>query len=91
MKRFINGLTYGFKRNLGKKDRLIRAIISVMVLTTWAFGWLTGIAGLVLGILALMVLATAFAARCGINYWLNINTMSSAEKKSLDLKSIDYE
>ena len=86
MKRFINGLTYGFKRNLGKKDKLIRAIISVMVLTTWAFGWLTGIAGLVLGILALMVLATAFAARCGIN-----NTMSSAEKKSLDLKSIDYE
>ena len=91
MKRFIKGLSYTFHPNLGRKDRLIRAVIAMMVLIAYTFDWLTGMVGIIISVLALMILATSLVARCGVTYWFNANTMTLEEKKSLELKGVDYE
>lgn len=91
MNRFIKGLSYTFNRNLGKMDRIIRAIIAVILISSWYSGFVSGILGIALVILALMILGTVATSRCGITYWLDANTMSQKEKKELDKKGISYE
>ncbi|WP_430905901.1 YgaP family membrane protein [Maribacter sp. 2-571] len=91
MNRFIKGLTYGFSRNLGKKDRIIRAIISMAIIASWYFGVISGVLGIVSGILAIMVLGTAATARCGINYMANISTVPKHEQEHLSKKGIKFE
>lgn len=91
MRRFIKGLSYSFNRNIGIEDRVIRMVIALAVLASWFFGVISGVVGVVLGIIALMILGTAAVARCGVTYWMNANTMSKAEKKKLDDKNICYE
>lgn len=91
MKRVLKGLSYTFNRNLGWQDRLIRALIAIAILASWYFGYLTGAIGTILGILALMILGTAAAARCSITYMVNGNTMSQSEKAKLKSKGIKYE
>ena len=91
MNRFIKGLSYGFSRNLGKKDRIIRTVIALAVLTSWAFGAISGTFGILLGLLAIMILGTAATARCGVNYWMNTSTVPEQEKIELDKKGITYE
>ena len=80
MNRFIKGLSYTFKRNIGIKNRVIRTVIAVAVLISWSFGEIGGVVGTVLGVLAIMILGTAAYARCGVTYWMNANTMSEKEK-----------
>lgn len=91
MNRFFKGLSYTFNRNIGKTDRIIRLVLAVIAIASWYFGLVTGLIGTILGIFALMILGTAATARCGVTYWLDINTMSSKEKKILDRKGILYE
>jgi len=91
MNRFLKGLSYGFSRNLGKKDRAIRMVIALVVLASWAFGAISGTVGIVLGVLAIMILGTAASARCGVTYWMNACTISEKEKTELDKKGITYE
>ncbi len=91
MNRFIKGLSYTFNRNLGKMDRIIRTIIAVIVISSWYFGFVSGIIGTTLAILALMILGTVATSRCGVTYWLDANTMSQKEKKEFDKKGISYE
>jgi hypothetical protein len=91
MKRILKGLSYTFRRNLGWQDRVIRAIIAIGVLVSWYFGVIAGTVGLILGILAIMILGTAAAARCSITYMADANTMTRSEKMKLDEKGINYE
>jgi len=91
MNRFIKGLFYTFNRNLGKKDRIIRAITAVIVISSWYFGYVSGIVGTAMVILALMILGTVVTSRCGVTYWIDANTMSQEEKKEFDKKGISYE
>lgn len=91
MKRFVRGLSYMFNRNIGIEDRVIRTVIAIAVLISWFFGLIAGVAGTILGVLAIMILGTAASARCGVTYWMNANTMREAEKKRLDDKNISYE
>lgn len=91
MNRFIKGLTYGFSRNLGKKDRIIRAIISISIIASWYLGAISGVLGIVLGVLAIMILGTAASARCSINYMANISTVSKNEQEELSNKGIKFE
>jgi len=91
MKRVFKGLSYTFGRNLGWQDRLIRVIVALAILASWYFGYITGAIGTILGVLALMILGTAAAARCSITYMANGNTMSEAEKAKLRAKGINYE
>ncbi len=91
MNRFLKGLSYGFSRNLGRNDRIIRTIIALAVLASWAFGAISGTIGIILGVLAIMILGTAASARCGVTYWMNACTISEKEKAQLDAKGIKYE
>lgn len=91
MNRFLKGLSYGFSRNLGKKDRIIRTVIALAVLASWAFGIVSGTIGIILGVLSLMILGTAASARCGVNYWMKNSTISEKERAELDNKGITYE
>lgn len=91
MKRVFKGLSYTFRRNLGWQDRLLRAVISIVVLASWYFGYVAGTIGIILGITAFMILGTAAVSRCSITYMVNANTMSKAEKARLDARGITYE
>lgn len=91
MNRFLKGLSYGFSRNLGKNDRIIRTVIALLVLASWAFGAISGTIGIILGVFAIMILGTAASARCGVTYWMNACTISENEKAQLDAKGIKYE
>ncbi len=91
MSRFLKGLSYGFGRNLGKNDRIVRTVIALSVLASWAFGAISGTIGIIFGILAIMILGTAASARCGINYWMNTSTIPEEERVELDKKGITYE
>ena len=91
MRRIIKGLSYAFYRNLGWKDRLARAISAFVIMALWLSGVITGVVGVTLGILALMILATAAISRCSITYMLKANTMSEQEKAKLAAKGIKYE
>ena len=91
MNRFIKGLSYTFKRNLGRTDRLIRTIAAVAALIAWYFGATSGIIGTVIAVFGFMILGTAATARCGVTYWMDANTMSDQEKKTLDAKGVQYE
>ena len=91
MRRFIKGLSYTFDRNIGKTDRAIRTLVAIGVLILWILGVIAGWAGTVLGIFSVMILGTAASARCGVTYWMNSNTMSNAEKRSLKDRNIRYE
>lgn len=91
MNRFFKGMTYAFKRNLGWKDRIIRAVCAFVVIGLWYFGTVTGVIGIVLAVLALMILGTAVSSRCPITYWSKANTMAETEKIKLESKGIEYE
>ena len=91
MNRFLKGLSYTFKRNIGWKDKVIRTVIAIGILAAWGFGNITGVIGTALGIFALMLLGTVATSRCGVTYWLDANTMSDKEKQKLDEKQVGYE
>lgn len=91
MNRFIKGLSYTFNRNLGKRDRIIRTIVAVLIIASWYNGLISGLIGAFLAILAIMILGTVASSRCGVTYWLEVNTMSQDEKTDLDKKGIAYE
>lgn len=91
MSRLVKGLTYGFSRNLGKKDRIIRAVISVTGLTSCYFGAISWTVGIVLGVLAIMILGTSATARFNIDYIANISTVSKKEQEELKAKGINFE
>lgn len=91
MNRFLKGLSYTFRRNLGTTDRLIRVVLALGVLAAWSFGMVSGIVGTVLAIFSVMILGTAAVSRCGVTYWMDANTMSEKDKQRLDAKGISYE
>ena len=91
MNRFLKGLSYGFSRNLGKNDRIIRTVIALAVLASWDFRAISVTVGIILGVFAIMILGTAASARCGVTYWMNACTIPEKEKAQLDAKGIKYE
>lgn len=91
MNKLIKGLNLGFRRNLGKKDRIIRTIISFVIIASWYFGIISGVLGIILGILAIMILGTVAAGKCSINYISNISTVSKDEQEYLTNKGIEFE
>ncbi len=91
MNRFINGLSYRFHRNLGNVDKIIRLLVALIMIGSWYFGFVSGILGTALTILAMMILGTVATSRCGVTYWFDANTMNQKEKNECDRKGISYE
>jgi hypothetical protein len=91
MNRFFKGMSYTFNRNLGWQDRLIRFGFALLAISSWYFGIITGIIGVILAVSGFMILGTATISRCSITYFMNANTMGEAEKSKLAEKGIQFE
>ena len=50
--------------NVGNVDRIIRAVLGVILLAGWIFGWFAGALAIVLGIVGIILLATAAIKFC---------------------------
>ena len=75
MKRFLT-------RNVGTTDRIIRALPAVAFSIVWATDALSGVALLILGILAAMLLVTTVTARCSIYAMFGLSTCPSKNAQS---------
>ena len=62
------------KKNLGKIDRLIRALAGISVLVLMATQKIAGPAEFILGIIALMLLFTSVTSFCPCYVRMNVNT-----------------
>jgi len=62
------------KTNMGLVDRIVRAALAVVVLILYLAGQITGVAAVVLGILAVVFLATSVVAFCPLYLPLGIST-----------------
>ncbi len=63
------------KKNMGPADRIIRAIIGVVVLVLLFAGRVTGTAAVVLGILTVILLATSITGVCPAYGPFHISTL----------------
>ena len=51
-------------QNMGDMDRLIRAIIAVVIAGAWFTGLINGLTALILGIIAVILMVTALVGFC---------------------------
>jgi hypothetical protein len=80
-----------FQRNLGGKERIIRLVIALLALSAWYFGVVAGVAAIIVGVIAIMLIGTSAAASCPMHSMTGINTMSQKERDELDTKGISYQ
>ncbi len=52
------------KANMGQVDRLIRLILAVIFILAIVLQWVTGVAAIILGILAIIFIATSIIRVC---------------------------
>ncbi|HOO70133.1 MAG TPA: DUF2892 domain-containing protein [Spirochaetota bacterium] len=61
-------------RNMGLIDRIIRAVLALVVAVLYFTGLITGTAALILGIVALILMITSALGYCPLYVPLGINT-----------------
>lgn len=66
------------KKNMGTVDRIIRTLIAVVIGVLFFRGVISGVLGIVLGILAIVFLATSFVGWCPGYLPLKISTRKAA-------------
>jgi hypothetical protein len=52
------------ERNVGTIDRIIRLVVAVLFIAANVAGWVTGITGLILAVLAGMLLSSVASGHC---------------------------
>jgi len=62
------------KKNMGTKDRVIRIIIAIIVITLFATGKITGTLGIVLIAIAAILVLTSFISFCPLYAPFRIST-----------------
>lgn len=62
------------KKNMGLIDRAIRVVLAVVVIVLYLAGMITGAAAVILGVIALIFLATSAVGFCPLYLPLGINT-----------------
>ncbi len=67
------------KKNMGSADRLIRAILVVVIAILYFTGQITGTAAIVLGIIAVVFLLTSSIGFCPAYAVLKISTKKDQE------------
>ena len=66
------------KQNMGLIDRIIRVVLAVIVGILYFTGQITGIAALILGILAIVFILTSILAFCPLYLPFGISTKKKA-------------
>jgi hypothetical protein len=60
------------ERNVGTIDRVIRLVVAILFIISNIASWVTGIAGLVLAVLAGMLLSSVASGHCPLYVMLGI-------------------
>ena len=60
--------------NQSSLDRGIRAALGIVLLLTWLLGWVTGTFAIVLGVVGIVLLATAAVGFCPLYRVLGVST-----------------
>lgn len=66
------------KKNMGAADRIIRTLIAVVIGVLFFKGVISGVLGVVLGILAIIFLATSLVGWCPMYLPLKLSTCKTA-------------
>jgi Na+(H+)/acetate symporter ActP len=62
------------KRNMGTIDRIVRSLIAVAVVILYFTGQITGTAAVILGVLAVIFIATSVAGFCPLYHPFNLSS-----------------
>ncbi len=68
------------KKNMGMIDRILRTFLAVVVVVLYLGGQLTGIAAVLLGIFAVIFLATSYVGFCPVYKLLGVSTLKEEEQ-----------
>jgi len=68
-------------RNESNVDRTLRAIVGAVLLIAWIAGWVAGGWGAVLGIVGLVLVATAIVGFCPAYRLFGISTCPTPQKR----------
>lgn len=68
------------KKNMGTLDRSIRIILALAVAVLYCAGNITGIAAIILGIIAVVFLVTSFIGFCPLYTLFGISTIRKKEE-----------
>ena len=68
------------KKNLGTLDRLVRLAGALAIIILYAVGQLTGTAAIILGIVALLLIATGVTGICPAYTGLKISTRNNSHR-----------
>ena len=68
-------------RNESNTDRILRAIVGGALLIAWIAGWLSGALAVVLGIVGLVLVATAIVGFCPLYRVFGISTCPVPAKR----------
>jgi hypothetical protein len=68
------------KKNMGTADRVIRILLALVVIVLYLTGKITGIAAIILGILALVFILTSLIGSCPLYIPFKISTISKSKQ-----------
>ncbi len=68
------------KKNMGMLDRIIRLVVVVIIAALYYTGQISGVAAIILGIVAVVFLVTALLGWCPIYLPFGISTCKSGAK-----------
>ena len=61
-------------RNEGTVDRIVRVVLGAVLVAAWAFGWLTGVLAVVLGVVGIVLIGTGAVGFCALYKVFGIST-----------------
>jgi hypothetical protein len=67
------------KKNMGTVDKIIRILLAVMVIVLYLNGNITGVAAIILGIVAFVFIVTSLIGFCPLYAILKISTIGKQE------------
>lgn len=68
------------KKNMGTIDRIIRLLLAVVIIVLYFTGAISGIAAIILGILAIIFILTSIIAVCPLYLPFKISTIGKKEE-----------
>jgi Na+(H+)/acetate symporter ActP len=67
------------KKNMGTVDRVIRFVLAIVVVILYMAGSITGVAAIILGILAVVFIITSLIGFCPLYVPFKISTISKSK------------
>jgi hypothetical protein len=69
------------KKNMGTIDRVIRILLAIVVVILYMAGSITGVAAIILGIIAVIFILTSLIGFCPLYVPLKISTIGKSKQE----------